>query len=79
MLVSVWSLTINTTPQMHTGEPSIGLAHLALAFQNLTPLFLLFLIARLIGGLGGAGFGVIAAYISDISTPTERVKNMGYM
>lgn len=79
MLVSVWSLVISTTPQIHTGEPSIGLAHLALAFENLTPLFLLFLMARLIGGLGGAGFWVIAAYISDISTPAERVKNMGYM
>jgi MFS transporter, DHA1 family, tetracycline resistance protein len=40
-------------------------------------LFIIFIIARFISGLGGAGFGVVQAYISDISKPEEKTKNMG--
>ena len=47
--------------------------------QSLIIGFSIFLFARFIGGLGGAGFGVIQAYISDISAPEERAKNMGYI
>ncbi len=45
--------------------------------SNLGFLFIIFLIARFISGLGGAGFPVVLAYISDISTPTNKTKNMG--
>ncbi|MBX9809075.1 MFS transporter [Candidatus Gracilibacteria bacterium] len=40
-------------------------------------LFIIFLIARFISGLGGAGLGVAQAYISDISTKETKTKNMG--
>ncbi|MBC7503868.1 MFS transporter [Candidatus Gracilibacteria bacterium] len=40
-------------------------------------LFIIFLAARFVSGLGGAGLGVAQAYISDISTPTTKTKNMG--
>jgi MFS family permease len=40
-------------------------------------LFVVFLIARFVSGLGGAGFPVVLAYISDISTPANKTKNMG--
>ena len=40
-------------------------------------LFIVFIVARFISGLGWAGFGVVQAYISDISHPTEKTKNMG--
>lgn len=33
----------------------------------------------MIGGVGGAGFSVVQAYISDISSPADRAKNMGMM
>lgn len=36
-----------------------------------------YLLARLVAGIGGAGFGVVQAYISDISSPEEKTKNMG--
>ncbi len=39
--------------------------------------FFLFMIARFVSGLGWAGFWVIQAYISDISTPANKTKNMG--
>ena len=39
-------------------------------------LFIIFIVARFISGLGGAGFGVVQAYISDISRPAEKTKNM---
>lgn len=44
---------------------------------NLGFLFIIFLIARFVSGLGGAGFPVVLAYISDISTPANKTKNMG--
>ena len=83
LLMSISGLQIDGTASIASsagGETqSIGLTHLAEAFQGLTVPFLLFLFARFIGGFGGAGFGVIGAYISDISKPSERVKNMGLM
>jgi MFS transporter, DHA1 family, tetracycline resistance protein len=44
---------------------------------NLGLLFIVFLVARFVSGLGGAGFPVVLAYISDISTPANKTKNMG--
>lgn len=41
--------------------------------------FALYLSARVIAGIGGAGFWVVQAYISDISAPAEKTKNMGMM
>ncbi|MBP9778992.1 MFS transporter [Candidatus Gracilibacteria bacterium] len=41
--------------------------------------FAIFLGARIIAGIGGAGFGVVQAYISDISSPETKTKNMGMM
>lgn len=40
-------------------------------------LFVIFLIARFVSGLGGAGFPVVLAYISDISTHENKTRNMG--
>jgi MFS family permease len=40
-------------------------------------LFIVFLWARFISGLGGAGLWVAQAYISDISTKETKTKNMG--
>ena len=82
MLISVWNLVLHGTHSgtVHISEAwPIGFSHLKDVFQNFTPVFILFLIARFVGGLGGAGFGVIQAYISDISSPTDRMKNMGMM
>jgi MFS family permease len=58
---------------------SIGItfcANILLAFSNAG---LLLLLARLMGGIGSANISVAQAYISDISTPEERTKNMGMM
>jgi predicted MFS family arabinose efflux permease len=43
---------------------------------ELSTLFIIFIAARFISGLGGAWFGVVQAYISDISKPAEKTKNM---
>lgn len=40
---------------------------------------LIFLLARLIAWVGSSGISVAQAYIADISTPENRVKNMGLM
>lgn len=37
-----------------------------------------FMLGRFLSGLGGAGMAVGQAYISDISTATDRMKNLGY-
>ena len=82
MLVSIWSIHINMGwIELHAPVDRIGLPvnHLMNIFSGMSPLFLLFLGARFIGGLGGAGFGVIQAYISDISNPAEKTRNMGLM
>ncbi len=39
--------------------------------------FLMYIFSRFIAWLWGAGFSVIQAYISDISTPENKTKNMG--
>jgi MFS transporter, DHA1 family, tetracycline resistance protein len=39
--------------------------------------FSLFILSRFVSGTGGSGFSVIQAYVSDISTPEEKTKNMG--
>lgn len=36
-----------------------------------------FLVARFLSGLGGAGMAVGQAYVSDISAPADRTKNLG--
>ncbi len=41
--------------------------------------FWLYLSARLIAGIGWAGYWVVQAYISDISAPEVKTKNMGLM
>ena len=80
MLVSVWTMTVWEGQGMSFSETSsTNLSHLALAFQWLTPMFLVFLLSRFVWGLGGAGFWVIQAYIADISSPAERTKNMWLM
>lgn len=43
----------------------------------LSLMFLIFLAGRMIWGLGGSGYGVVQAYIADISTSENRAKNMG--
>jgi DHA1 family tetracycline resistance protein-like MFS transporter len=54
---------------------------IALQFWNTVGIvgFVGYLFARLIAWVGGAGFGVVQAYISDISSPEEKTKNMGLM
>jgi DHA1 family tetracycline resistance protein-like MFS transporter len=81
MLLSVAFIVIDTGVITHIPleQGAIPLNHLINIFHGFTPLFVLFLFARFIGWLGGAWFGVIQAYISDISTPLERTRNMGYM
>ncbi len=41
------------------------------------PVFWIFLLGRFVAGLAGGSIGVIQAYVSDISTPKDRSKNMG--
>lgn len=80
MLISVWTLAVSDGVSVSTTETaSIGFSHLMLALQGLSPMFLLFLLARFVWWLGGAGFWVIQAYIADISSPAERTKNMWLM
>jgi MFS transporter, DHA1 family, tetracycline resistance protein len=57
------------------------LTYLALHTQHniATFWFGLYLFARFISGVAGAGFWVVQAYISDISTAETRAKNMGLM
>lgn len=57
----------------------IALWSLDWIFGGFTPFFLIFLVSRFIGGLGGAGFWVIQAYISDISSREDKAKRMGMM
>lgn len=56
---------------------SIGitfLANMALAFSLNTPILFF---ARALAGIGSANISVAQAYMSDISTPEDRTKNMG--
>lgn len=80
MLISVWNIHIISSSTAHTSETvAIGLSTFEKTFQNITPFFLLFLLARFVSGLGGSGYSVIGAYIADISEPGTRTRNMGYM
>ena len=81
LLASVWMLVLgNSTMNLTVLEwGGFSFAHLSTLLNWFTPYFWLFLFARFVGGLGGSGFGVIQAYISDISSPEERTKNMGLM
>lgn len=77
MLVSVWKLTEQlNTASLTSDTIDIGVS-LIDVFHWFTPMFVLFLVARFVGGLGGSWFGVIQAYISDISSPKDKTKNMG--
>lgn len=79
MLVSIWKLTENlgsTTLNSDTIDIGIPFAEV---FYGFTPMFVLFLVARFVNWLGGSWFGVIQAYISDISSPQDKTKNMGLM
>ncbi len=78
MLVSIWSIHVNMGSIASHSSVS-ELDHLWSILSGITPIFLLFLVARFIGWLWGAGFGVIQAYISDISSPAEKTRNMGLM
>jgi MFS transporter, DHA1 family, multidrug resistance protein len=66
MLISIWSL-----PMKWSIPDSI--------WGGFTVFSSIFLISRFIGWLWWAGFGVVQAYISDISSQEERTKNMGLM
>ncbi len=81
MLISIWTIHISNWVISHSPieMSTLPLNHIINLFEGFTPLFVLFLFARFVGGLGGAGFGVIQAYISDISSPEEKTKNMGFM
>lgn len=79
MLVSVWALTEKlSSVSLSSDRIDIGV-NLIDVFHGFTPMFVLFLVARFVGGLGGSWFGVIQAYISDISSPKDKTKNMGLM
>ncbi len=54
----------------------LSLSH-GIISENIGFLFIVFLIARFISGLGGAWLWVAQAYISDISTRETKTKNMG--
>lgn len=82
MLASIWTLVLEpsgNTSMIVSEWGGISFTHFLSIFHGFTPLFCLFLFARFVGGLGGAGFWVIQAYISDISSPEEKTKNMGLM
>lgn len=51
-----------------------ALGYVVFAFTNT---YLLLLISRVIGGLGGSSIGVAQAYIADVTTKEERSKGMG--
>lgn len=80
MLISVWGLEANTSAH-HAGGEVVAILPFSLSslFSYITPMFVVFLLWRFIGGFGGAGYGVIGAYISDISTAQNRMRNMGLM
>jgi MFS transporter, DHA1 family, tetracycline resistance protein len=51
-----------------------GLDFLLIAFASSLPIML---IARIIGGITGAGFTVASAYVADVTTPEKRTQGMG--
>jgi MFS transporter, DHA1 family, tetracycline resistance protein len=62
--VMLWSISINF------------FANILLSFSTLG---LLLFLARLLSGIGSANISVAQAYMSDISAPEERTKNLGMM
>jgi MFS family permease len=81
MIYSIWNLDFQNTEKIpiHWESIPVSFSFGWDILQWFSLLFGVFLVARMIGGLWGAGFGVIQAYISDISSPENRTKNMGYM
>lgn len=53
------------------------LGYLTVIFAPIWGLFLIFVAGRFVAGLAGSGIEVTQAYVSDISTPENRTKQMG--
>lgn len=53
------------------------LTALAYGLAALAPTLGAFLLARALGGIGGATVGVANAYVADVSTPETRARNFG--
>ncbi len=79
MLVSIWKLTDSLGTASLVSESIDVSTSTTEVFHGFTVMFALFLVARFVGWLGGSGFGVIQAYISDISSPQDKTRNMGLM
>jgi multidrug resistance protein len=56
---------------------SLVIEAISFAFSALAGTFFLLLVARFIGGLGGANLGTAQAVVSDTTTPADRAKGMG--
>ncbi len=54
----------------------IGIAYFLVGHIETIFAYALFIFARFIGWVGWSGISVIQAYVSDISTPVEKTKNM---
>ncbi len=61
-------------PVLLVSQMGWGLDFLLIAFASSLPMML---IARLIGGVTGAGFTVASAYVSDVTLPEKRTQGMG--
>lgn len=55
----------------------IGVSYFFVGHIGTMIAFWLFIFSRFVAWMGGSGFGVIQAYVSDISKPEEKTKNMG--
>jgi MFS transporter, DHA1 family, tetracycline resistance protein len=58
---------------------SIAITFLANILLSFSSIGLLLFLARLLAGIGSANISVAQAYMSDISKPEERTKNLGMM
>jgi len=63
-------------PVMLIGLTGAGIAYLIFGFAN--SIWLLFA-SRLVQGLGGGTTGVIQAYVSDATEPSQRAKGLGWL
>jgi MFS family permease len=81
LFYSLWNMNIDTHGSIMnmTENTSMGISNGINIFDWMGFFFIVFLLSRFVGGLGGAGFWVIQAYISDISSPEEKTKRMGMM
>lgn len=88
IIVAVYSLMqFLFNPALGKLSDKIGRRPVILASQLLTVIsyvlfsfsdtFLLLLLSRIIGGLGGSNIGVAQAYIADITSKDDRAKGMG--